>query len=90
MVVGTKANGRQNGSSSRHTYILDVCVVIASFFLGLIGFGALNTSTFQGAVRRSDLWIWIARFASSAVGSPCERYKSSWGIELFSKQSSRH
>ncbi|MFT4550665.1 MAG: hypothetical protein ACI9MB_004645, partial [Verrucomicrobiales bacterium] len=30
------------------------------------------------------------RFAYSAVGSPCERYKSRWGIELFSKQSSRH
>ncbi|MFT5411989.1 MAG: hypothetical protein ACI9NC_004726 [Verrucomicrobiales bacterium] len=46
VVVGTKTNGRQNGSSSRHTYILDICLVIASLFLGLIGVGALDTSTF--------------------------------------------
>ncbi|MFT5109778.1 MAG: hypothetical protein ACI9UA_005429, partial [Pseudoalteromonas tetraodonis] len=40
VVVGTKANGRQNGSSSRHTCILDICVGIASFFFDFLGRGS--------------------------------------------------
>jgi hypothetical protein len=38
--VGTKAKSRQNGSSSRHTYIVDICAVIASLFFDFLGRGS--------------------------------------------------
>ncbi|MFT5408181.1 MAG: hypothetical protein ACI9NC_000889, partial [Verrucomicrobiales bacterium] len=40
VVVGTETSGRQNGSSSRHTCILDICLVIASLFFGFSGRGS--------------------------------------------------
>ncbi|MFT5410377.1 MAG: hypothetical protein ACI9NC_003107 [Verrucomicrobiales bacterium] len=40
VVVGTKAKSRQNGSSSRHTYIVDICAVIASLFFDFLGRGS--------------------------------------------------